>query len=211
MRWMYVAVIAVLALVTLIFALQNFQSVTVALLRLQLSVPLALLVIIVYVLGMATGAASGRWCAGLGKDRGRAVRRPLRRACPFRRRGGPLRWPPDAQSARFRAIGSPVSGGDNGAAASCDIGGSRSHALVRRRGSATLSIAAGHDGGAICRGRSIRRTRSHRRSEDGRAARPVGDRGECDRCGGHHRRHARHQRQAGRLHGVVRDCRHPRL
>ena len=58
MRWMYVAVIAVLALVTLIFALQNFQSVTVSLLRLQLSVPLALLVIIVYVLGMATGGSA---------------------------------------------------------------------------------------------------------------------------------------------------------
>ena len=58
MRWMYVAVIAVLALVTLIFALQNFQSVTVSFLRLQLSVPLALLVIIVYVLGMATGGSA---------------------------------------------------------------------------------------------------------------------------------------------------------
>jgi len=58
MRWMYVAVIVVLALVTLIFALQNFQSVTVSLLRLQLSVPLALLVIIVYVLGMATGGSA---------------------------------------------------------------------------------------------------------------------------------------------------------
>ena len=45
MRWMYVAVIAVLALVTLIFALQNFQSVTVAFLRLQFSSPLALLII----------------------------------------------------------------------------------------------------------------------------------------------------------------------
>lgn len=58
MRWMYVAVIAILALVTLIFALQNFQSVTVSFLRLQLSVPLALLVIIVYVLGMATGGSA---------------------------------------------------------------------------------------------------------------------------------------------------------
>lgn len=57
MRWMYVAVIAVLALVTLIFALQNFQSVTFSFLRLQLSVPLALLVIIVYVLGMVTGGS----------------------------------------------------------------------------------------------------------------------------------------------------------
>ena len=58
MRWFYVAVIAVLALVTLIFALQNLQSVTVSLLRLQLSAPLAVLIIIVYVLGMATGGSA---------------------------------------------------------------------------------------------------------------------------------------------------------
>jgi uncharacterized integral membrane protein len=58
MRWMYVAVIAVLALVTLIFALQNLQSVTVSFLRLQLSSPLAVLIIIVYVLGMATGGSA---------------------------------------------------------------------------------------------------------------------------------------------------------
>lgn len=58
MRWMYVAVIAVLALVTLIFALQNLQSVTVSFLRLQLSSPLAVLVLIVYVLGMATGGSA---------------------------------------------------------------------------------------------------------------------------------------------------------
>jgi putative membrane protein len=58
MRWMYVAVIAVLALVTLIFALQNFQSVTVSFLRLQFASPLALLVIVVYVLGMATGGSA---------------------------------------------------------------------------------------------------------------------------------------------------------
>jgi len=58
MRWVYLAVIAVLALVTLIFALQNFQSVTVAFLRLQLSAPLAILIIIIYVLGMATGGSA---------------------------------------------------------------------------------------------------------------------------------------------------------
>ena len=61
MRWMYVAIVAVLALVTLIFALQNLQSVTVSFLRLQLSSPLAVLIIIVYALGMATGG----WLAGV--------------------------------------------------------------------------------------------------------------------------------------------------
>jgi lipopolysaccharide assembly protein A len=58
MRWVYVAVIAVLALVTLIFALQNFQSVTVSFLRLQLSAPLAVLIILIYLLGMATGGSA---------------------------------------------------------------------------------------------------------------------------------------------------------
>jgi uncharacterized integral membrane protein len=59
MRWVYLAVIAVLALVTLIFALQNLQSVTVTFLRLQLSAPLAVLIVIIYLLGMATGG--GAW------------------------------------------------------------------------------------------------------------------------------------------------------
>ena len=71
MRWMYVAVIAVLALVTLIFALQNLQSVTVSFLRLQLSSPLAVLIIIVYVLGMATGGSAWalvRWAWQGSKD-----------------------------------------------------------------------------------------------------------------------------------------------
>jgi putative membrane protein len=58
MRWVYLAVIAVLVLVTLVFASQNFQSVTVAFLRLQLSVPLAVLVIAIYLLGMATGGSA---------------------------------------------------------------------------------------------------------------------------------------------------------
>jgi putative membrane protein len=58
MRWVYLAVIAVLALATLIFALQNFQSITVSFLRLQLSAPLAVLVILIYLLGMATGGSA---------------------------------------------------------------------------------------------------------------------------------------------------------
>jgi uncharacterized integral membrane protein len=57
MRWLYLAVIALLALVTLIFALQNFQSVTVSFLRLQLSAPLAVLIVLIYLLGMATGGS----------------------------------------------------------------------------------------------------------------------------------------------------------
>jgi lipopolysaccharide assembly protein A len=58
MRWVYLAVIAVLALATLIFALQNFQSITVSFLRLQLSAPLAVLIVLIYLLGMATGGSA---------------------------------------------------------------------------------------------------------------------------------------------------------
>jgi len=58
MRWVYLIVIAVLALAILIFALQNFQSVTVSFLRLQLSAPLAVVIVIIYLLGMATGGSA---------------------------------------------------------------------------------------------------------------------------------------------------------
>ena len=46
-----------LAFVTLVFALQNFQSVDVSLLRIGIQVPLALLIVIIYVLGAATGGS----------------------------------------------------------------------------------------------------------------------------------------------------------
>jgi putative membrane protein len=58
MRWVYLAVIAILVLVTLIFASQNFQSVTVSFLRLQLNAPLAVLIVLIYLLGMATGGSA---------------------------------------------------------------------------------------------------------------------------------------------------------
>jgi uncharacterized integral membrane protein len=58
MRWVYLAVIAILVLVTLVFALQNLQSVTVAFLQLRLSAPLAVLVFVIYLLGMATGGSA---------------------------------------------------------------------------------------------------------------------------------------------------------
>ena len=45
MRWFHTAVIVVLIAVTLIFAIQNFQSVTVSFLNLNVSSPLAVLVI----------------------------------------------------------------------------------------------------------------------------------------------------------------------
>jgi uncharacterized integral membrane protein len=57
MRWVHMTIIVVLAAATLIFAIQNLQSVTVAFLNLRLGAPLAVLIAVVYVLGMATGGS----------------------------------------------------------------------------------------------------------------------------------------------------------
>jgi uncharacterized integral membrane protein len=58
MRWLHITVIAVLVAATLTFAVQNFQSVTVSFLNFRVSAPLALLIAIVYLLGMATGGSA---------------------------------------------------------------------------------------------------------------------------------------------------------
>jgi uncharacterized integral membrane protein len=57
MRWFYLAVIALLIAVTLIFAVQNMQNVTVSFLSFRISAPLAILVAVIYVLGMVTGGS----------------------------------------------------------------------------------------------------------------------------------------------------------
>ena len=59
MRWLHITVVAVLAIAFLIFALQNLQSVTVTFLGISFTWPLAILFIVVYLLGMATGG--GAW------------------------------------------------------------------------------------------------------------------------------------------------------
>jgi uncharacterized integral membrane protein len=56
-RWVHITVIAVLALVTLIFFLQNFQLVTFGFLGLSLTLPLAIIIIIFYVLGLVSGGS----------------------------------------------------------------------------------------------------------------------------------------------------------
>jgi putative membrane protein len=58
MRWFHTAVIVALAAATLIFALQNFQSVAVSFLGFSISAPLAVLAVIIYLLGMATGGSA---------------------------------------------------------------------------------------------------------------------------------------------------------
>lgn len=57
MRWFHTAIIVVLGAAILVFVVQNLQSATIAFLGLSLSVPLALLVIIIYALGMITGGS----------------------------------------------------------------------------------------------------------------------------------------------------------
>jgi uncharacterized integral membrane protein len=57
MRWVHITVIVVVAAAILIFAVQNLQSVTVAFLNIRLGVPLAVLIGLIYLLGMATGSS----------------------------------------------------------------------------------------------------------------------------------------------------------
>ncbi len=57
MRWIYLAVVVLIAVATLIFALQNLQIVSVAFLAASISAPLAIVVFVVYVLGAATGGS----------------------------------------------------------------------------------------------------------------------------------------------------------
>jgi lipopolysaccharide assembly protein A len=57
MRWIYLAVIILFAAATIIFALQNFEIVTISFLGFAARVPLALSVGAVYLLGAATGGS----------------------------------------------------------------------------------------------------------------------------------------------------------
>ncbi|QIO35258.1 hypothetical protein [Bradyrhizobium sp. 1(2017)] len=57
MRWFHLAVIVLLAAATLIFAAQNFDTVTISFFRMNFSLPLALQTLIVYLLGAATGGS----------------------------------------------------------------------------------------------------------------------------------------------------------
>jgi len=57
MRWIYLAVIILIAAAAIIFALQNFEIVTMSFLGFNARVPLALLVVVTYLLGTATGGS----------------------------------------------------------------------------------------------------------------------------------------------------------
>jgi lipopolysaccharide assembly protein A len=57
MRWIYFVAITLFALATLIFAIQNFDVVTMSFLSFRVRAPLAVLTIVVYLLGAATGGS----------------------------------------------------------------------------------------------------------------------------------------------------------
>jgi putative membrane protein len=56
LRWIYLAAIMLFALAVLIFALQNFDAVTMSFLNFKVRAPLAVFTIVVYLLGAATGS-----------------------------------------------------------------------------------------------------------------------------------------------------------
>lgn len=57
MRWIHMALVALFAVLIVIFAAENLQIVTMSFLGFSLTVPMVLQVVIVYVLGMATGSS----------------------------------------------------------------------------------------------------------------------------------------------------------
>src|SRR2546428_756151 len=99
MRWIYLAVIILFAAATIIFAVQNFEIVTMSFLGINARVPLAVLVAVAYLLGAATGGNEGARAA-LDSDWRRvskaAAFSPLQRS-PFDRLMG--RWPLDPSPA----------------------------------------------------------------------------------------------------------------
>lgn len=57
MRYVHMAIIVLLTLLVLSFKFQNLQSVTLQLFSLIMTMPVSLLVVLVYVLGMFTGGS----------------------------------------------------------------------------------------------------------------------------------------------------------
>ena len=55
MRYVYIALIAALTALVLLFKIQNLQMVTVSLLSASFTLPVSLLLVLIYVLGMLTG------------------------------------------------------------------------------------------------------------------------------------------------------------
>ena len=68
MRFLYMALIVVFTAVVLLFKVQNLQSATVSLFSASVTLPVSLLIVGVYILGMVTGgsvlALLRTWVAG---------------------------------------------------------------------------------------------------------------------------------------------------
>lgn len=57
MRWIHTAIVALFIVLIVILAVENFQLVTLSFLGVTVRVPMVLQVVIIYVLGMATGSS----------------------------------------------------------------------------------------------------------------------------------------------------------
>jgi len=57
MRWIYLTVIVLFAAATIFFGIQNRELVTMSFLRFEIRAPLAILAVIFYLLGAATGGS----------------------------------------------------------------------------------------------------------------------------------------------------------
>jgi lipopolysaccharide assembly protein A len=57
MRWVYLAIVVLFIAVVLIFVVQNTDIINISFLGSTLSAPLALIVLVVYLLGAATGSS----------------------------------------------------------------------------------------------------------------------------------------------------------
>ena len=54
-RYIYIALIVILAGIVILFKFQNLESATISLFSMSITLPLSLLVFLIYVLGMLTG------------------------------------------------------------------------------------------------------------------------------------------------------------
>jgi len=57
MRYVYIGLIILISLVVLLFKIQNLEVVTVSLLSVSVTMPVSLMVIVIYFLGMVTGGS----------------------------------------------------------------------------------------------------------------------------------------------------------
>jgi lipopolysaccharide assembly protein A len=55
MRYVYMGLIALFAAIVILFKVQNLESVTVSLFTVSVTLPVSMLVLLIYVLGMLTG------------------------------------------------------------------------------------------------------------------------------------------------------------